>query len=378
MFKVPFFNTSNYRSIMSKKYYKIDTSDRVNIGQIIFFIQKNIDKYANIDPRDLQWTIDPNLISAKLLIPTLWNCNYFSWKVWDWEHFGIDIILPHKTPIVSFQSGVVHKIKTRDWNKKDWWNTITIKWSEYFWSYLHCDDISVEIWQYINAWDTIWTVGKTWNATQYHIHLQCDLFSAPFVPYISSDMANLSKYTVDPLPIISKIIANSSIFLDMPTQKKYYDAVIKLHNLWIIHWKNNMINPENFIQRYEFAIIINRLITKKPEIIKKISENNEVSINYIDIIEYGQELFDALLLLKKYKIMMWFDNKFLPERKIKWQELLAVCWRLFFGISDSASWIWYEPYLKFFEQKWIIKTDWEFVWEPIPRKEAFHILSSIL
>lgn len=378
MFKVPVFTSQNYQSIMSKKYSELDKSDRQDIGQILNFCKDNFDKYADLDTRQLTDNNDKNLIRAKLLIPTGRNCNYFSRNRSGGEHFGLDIILPAETPVVARESWVANKIKLRDWQMKNEWNSITIKGSDCFRSYEHCHTIDVQTGQYVTKWQIIWTIGKTWNATQYHIHLQCDLLNAPFVPYRSDDIQNIPLYTKDPLPAIAQISHENTIFQDMPWSTDYSQPIMELYNMWIVKWNGQKIFPDDFLQRYELAIMIDRLLSQKPELIKKLSDLGNSKIDYIDIAMYGPELMDALVILKKYNIMMWYNNQFLPDKKVKWQELLAVCGRLFFGLKDKTSSIRYSLYADYFTAQNIIPKDRHYIWEPIPRKEVFRILSNCI
>lgn len=381
MFNVPRYTATNYRQIILQPYDDMQSLERINFNKILQFLtEANINSNASLDARRIWVNYQQELVQTKLLLPTLRTCDYFMRNIGKWTHHGIDILLPKNTPIVSFDSWVVTKIKKRDGKKKDEWNCVVIKWPTCYWSYEHCEKINVKVWDFIKRWQKIATVWNTWNSTQYHLHLQCDKFNSPFQPYYNADwdIWTIQKYTLDPLEELKKILPHTWLYYDMPLNAKYRDAIVNLTELWIIKWHKKYINPFGFSQRYEFALIIYRLLQKKIKLTKWLSEIQTQSMNYKDISSLDQESKEALMVLRRYWIMKWFNDKFEPYKNIKWQEILAVFWRLFWKLSDQKVWHWYNTYVKKFEQKNIIPSDWEFIWLPIIRQELFRILWALL
>ncbi len=378
MFLVPKYTATNYRQIILSPYDPMQALEWINFNEILNFLNdKNLDLYKNLDARRIWVNYPQEVVESKLLLPTLYTCNYFFWNIWHWKHTWIDIILPKWTPIIAFDSWVVSKIKKWDWHKQNEWNCIVIKWPTCYRSYFHCDEILVKSWDYIQRWQKIATVWKTWNATQFHLHLQCDNFKSPFQPFFSENLEEIKKYTIDPLKELKKILPHTNIFYDMPLEPKYYQSILFLYEKWIIkgHW--HYIYPLNFLKRYEFALIIYRLLKKMPDLAKNLNKIDD-NFKFEDINWLEKEALEAIEYLKKYWILKWFKNKFEPFKNIKWQEVLAVFWRLFRNIKDQNVWHWYQPYIEKFEKLSIIDKNREFIWIAIFRQEVFRILYEIL
>ncbi len=381
MFNVPKYTATNYRQIILQPYNELEALERINFNHFLEFLTEwNLSQNSDLDARRIWVNYQQEVVQAKLLLPTLWTSDYFLRNVWEWTHHGIDILLPKNTPIPAFAAWVVTKIKKRDWIKKNEWNCVVIKSATCYWSYEHCETINVKVWDFIKRWEKIVTVGSTWNSTQYHLHLQCDKFDSPFQPYYNAEwnIAMIQKYTIDPLQELKKILPNTGLFYDMPSDPQYSQAIVFLTTLWVVKWHNKYINPFDFSKRYEFALLIYRLLQKKINLTKWLSEIENNNVSYTDTDKLNDEAKEALLVLQKYGIMKWHANKFNPYKNIKWQEALAVLWRLFWGLADQRLWHWYGVYVDKFEEVWIISDDWEFIWLPVLRQELFRILWKLL
>lgn len=229
MFKLPVYSPSNYQWVISKPYSAeacewLDLWDFLAVltDSVIASLQDaNVTKLADFAknsasvisaiPAGKFGSSENAYYAIKYLMPTLWACDYFIWNVWKWKHHWVDIMLPQWTPLVSLCDGEVTKAKKRDWAKKDDWNCVVIKSSDgLFYCYQHMDSMSVTVWAKVKIWDVIWTCGKTWNSTQYHLHLQIDSSAAPFHPYWSANQADILKHTLDPI----KVLRNSPSFSD--------------------------------------------------------------------------------------------------------------------------------------------------------------------
>lgn len=235
--KVPFYN-SNYTTLINAPYTENFWGSCVEFKTLLKFLTDDfIQKYKSVDVRKVWDYISQNkatdsflnstfdldgknyswaevLTAIKLLMPTLWSCNYFVWDVWAWTHHGVDVLLPQWTPLPAFQAWKVVKIKQWDGAKKDEWNCVVIQTADnVFINYEHLDKISVTNWQQLNQGDTVGTCGKTWNSTQYHLHLQVDNAKAAFHPFWSSKLEDVKANTLDTIKFLRWIysIENSVV-----------------------------------------------------------------------------------------------------------------------------------------------------------------------
>lgn len=398
MLRVPFYTLENYKKIVTTPYYSQDVSNWISLNNFLEFLtSENINLYARIDSRDLKWYIERSdlqkqvlfggkrrkladvLIASKLLLPTLWTCNYNFWDQGKASHGGIDIVLPQWTPIISFEDGDVVRNKKWDGETKDEGNCVVIQNVNRLFSYKHLDTVRIEHGQEIRKWDEIGTCGKTWWSGLFHLHLQIDIIDTPFAPYWSNSVASMEKYTLDPLPILNQI-ANETheIFFDMPEEENYKDAIEELHKLWISKWKQNKIYPNDFLPRRQTAIIIAR-IARKFNLFENMQVTNPIYVHYKDVDEkLDPDLMPALKDLQHYGIMVGFQKYFFPFDDLKWEQWLALLWRMFFGLKDSPAGNWYDIYLLYFKAKNIIWSNWKFVSNSIDRKEMFLITYKVL
>ncbi len=85
--KVPFYSMTSYQPIMSKSYSENDTSNWVDLKTILEIMTPDfISNLATLDARqlgnsNLDLSKKDNIIACKLLLPTLWTCDYFFWNV---------------------------------------------------------------------------------------------------------------------------------------------------------------------------------------------------------------------------------------------------------------------------------------------------------
>lgn len=440
--RLPLFTLANYTEIMKKDYSESQIWNWIEFKKIISMMDEDfVNMFAWLDARKiwnpaefnkytdgmetkvniwLENPVDFNdfLISLKLWLPSLWTCDYFFRNVWSGLHHGIDIILPKWTPLPSFVDWVVVRVKSWDWYTKNEWNCVVVKWEveweDFFVCYEHMDSIAVSVWDKLKQWDIVWECWTTWNSTQYHLHLQIDKASAPFHPFYSSsrNLNEIKTHTYNTIEALRRIynidnnldlddIDNivdlddstdnndhkidesstdsgneSEVFADMPLQEEYRLSIKWLYEMGVIKWNNWYIYSENEISRYEFALMIYRLI---------IAENMENwlsdwwEIKQFDDVDYNDsELKIALDFLQKYNVFIWSWNKFYPDVKLLWEELLAVVWRLFYQINDIDWTDWYKGYFDKFSEIWIIDDDWMYIWNNVPRKEVFRLIYNTL
>lgn len=381
MFQVPYFTLGNYQALMANSYDQLDTSQWREFSDVLKFLYDygGLAQYQTLPANRLSATHPIVLQQAKLLLPTLWNCQYFSWETGKGTHHGVDIILPMGTPILSFSEGTVTKVKERDGVTKNEGNSITIKSSDCFWSYEHCERVDIQVGQHITIGQQIGTVWSTGNSTQYHIHLQCDNLDSPFQPYrAGEDMHLLQQYTLDPLPKLHALFGQVGLFYDMPSNEVYRKSITELYKKGIIHGYQWYIRPLDFLERYEFALLIYRLLQTSSDLTHWLTIDLVETVNYVDIENYDEEVHQALLFLYRYGVMKGYGGNFFPSKNIKWQEVLAVLGRIFRWLQDAMSGHWYSPYVNAFEQKGFISPNWEFIGMPIVRQEVFRLINLMI
>lgn len=468
MLKVPLFKWDLYERYMKKSstwylwisYNDIDSSDWIDFKVFVKFLTDNLIKehkdlsvfqlrpfleknWWNMwknKPIDLwNWISSqyPEFFSAtKVLMPTLWWCDYFYWNIWEWTHWWLDIMLPKWTPLPAFLWWEIVKADLSNW----YGNCVVIKanhnWETIFLCYEHLDSIKTWKWQTVKQWDIVWYAGTTWNSTQYHLHFQVDNDKAPYHPYYAWwNKENLNLYTKNPLlllrqiyqieiknveistveietptnkptthvptspakpientekniekddeyDILNKIMkwledsTKNEVFIDMPKDKIYQDAIMNLYNKKIIKWGNSKIMPNANMQRYELALILYRMSNLNYYNNLKVVNNGKIP--YIDLNIDDIEVQNALEFLYKHWIMVWKDNLFMPFNEVNGEEILAVLWRIIYNIKDANNWNWYDTYIREFTSKNLIENNWSYIWKPVPRKEIFRLLSLII
>lgn len=397
---IPFFTLQNYSSIMSRPYEEQDRSSRIDIWDFFEVFQHDfIERFAEIDARklwaylishQLTWTcemwnvqcdLDDGLVACKLMCPTLHQCQYFSWKWWHGEHVGIDIILPKNTPIWSFCDGEVVRVKHRDGNPTNEWNTVVVRTKDnFFFCYEHLERIDVKEQRTVKQGDIIWLCWSTWHSTQYHLHLQIDNDSAPFHPYWHTDKVYMSSYTENPLPYLHAL-SPKRIFEDLPSDPEQQQAILSLQKQWILKWYNNRVNPDWMLKRYEMALLIDRILDMYALYGKLPVQNNDY-ISYADTPTDDAELLSSLERLQTYWVMKWYSRwwslQFSPYTELTWAQLLAILWRTFYALEDTITSNWWQNYLDVFLHKWLISSSREYIHSSIPRKEVAVVLWKVL
>jgi len=218
--------------------------------------------------------------------------------------------------------------------------------------YEHLERIDVNVWDRVKQWDQIGTCWSTWNSTQYHLHLQVDKWFAPFHPYRSQDIEDIRKYTIDPLPYL-RSQNPGQLYLDMPNELHYEKAIRTLTKSLIIKWYNRHIAPDQTLQRYEAALMIDRTL-RLYSLYDNRSIVTEISSPYTDVDVSDPELLSALDRLQSYGIMKWHKDSLYPNKELQWEELLALLWRIFYWLSDTNTAKRYDNYLIAFIEKEII------------------------
>jgi hypothetical protein len=396
MFKVPFYTQANYRDIIAKTYEQNDKSERFSLSDFFeVFTENFVNNYSFLDARDL-WNYFTNkslneiisfgwskkklqdiIIALKLLMPTLWTCEYFLWNCKKWTHSWIDILLPKWTPILSFSDGVVSRIKQWDWVKKDEGNCVVVQSGDKWYSYKHLDSIQVKYWDKIGRWDCLWTCWSTGQSSQFHLHFQIDASTSPFNPYWSNQLNSVIKNTLDPLPFLRNIFWYTKIFVDMPLNTEYKQAIESLFAAWILKWDWNKIMPEYSLARRQAAIVFDRL-AKKYKLYQTMAVVLPTFTPYKDTDLNNIELDDALKSLQKYGIMMGNQWNFFPNDNVKWEEWIAVLGRFFWGLKNAHEGTWYNPYVHSFEEKNFIMKNRFYLGKSIVRKDAFLVLYRVL
>jgi hypothetical protein len=99
MLKVPFYTQSNYHNIITKTYEQNDKSNRYYLADFFEVLTESfVSNYASLDARQLtayfqnkalnemipfggtNKRLQDVIVAIKLLMPTLWACEYFLWN----------------------------------------------------------------------------------------------------------------------------------------------------------------------------------------------------------------------------------------------------------------------------------------------------------
>lgn len=164
------------------------------------------------------------------------------------------------------------------------------------------------------------------------------------------------------------------IFTDMPLDAVSKIAIYKLYDWWIIKGSNWKVLPASNLTRYEFSLIIYRLINKFSLVKAPIIWKNK--LKFTDWLK-DEEFNSAVKYLYDNWIMKWYKkNKkeyFGTQDNLNWEAALAVIGRLCFGLKDATKWNWYDNYVNEFQKKKYIPKDWAYIWQPITREEVFKL-----
>ena len=396
MLKVPFYTQSNYHNIITKTYEQNDKSNRYYLADFFEVLTESfVCNYASLDARQLtayfqnkalnemipfggtNKRLQDVIVAIKLLMPTLWACEYFLWNCKTWTHWWIDIIMPKWTPITSFSDWVVTRIKEWDWVKQDEWNCVVIQTLDKWYSYKHMDKLNVKYGDKVDKWNIIWRCWSTGQSTQYHLHFQVDSPISPFNPYRSNQLQSVIKNTLDPLPFLRNIFWYTKIFIDMPLSSEHKQAIESLYAAGIVKWSWNKISPDNNMPRWQAAIVFDRL-AKKYNLYWSLPVINPMFTAYSDVNTWNSELTESLKWLQKYGIMAGSNWIFDPDRAVTWEEWIAVLWRLLFGLKNADNGMRYKNYVNFFEENKFIMKNWIYLGKNILRKDAFLVLYRVL
>jgi len=419
--KVPFYSYRNKAETYENNNYTwvdldvflnvLDKKTLETFGELDGFHLDRIndfkDKFENMPPVNIKWdnfvSFDKFLMASKILFMTGFTCKYGLWKKWTWTHHGVDIILPKNTPIISFTNWKVVRIKKWDGHKKNEWNCVVvesiIEWKKYFLWYEHLEEIKVELNQEVKKDDIIWTCGSTWNSTTEHLHFQIDKENAPYHPYwwANDTVETINNYCIDGWEFLRKFYKktetnneenelNNNIKNNWENDDILWNLIWQLDNdnwnyidffknAWILKWENGNLYLDNYLTRYQITLILYRMY--KIWLLKW--EEKNCDYNFTDIKKYDEEEFKkALNFVVCNQIMKWDKNKFYPQSKLKWEQFLAIIWRLFGNVKDNSNWTWYENYLNWAKNNKVINQDWNFVWKNITRKEVFQVLFKII
>ena len=96
------------------------------------------------------------------------SSDFNEWRGWFDRHHGVDIVAPKGSVIQSMADG---KVTFSGW-KKGYGKTVIVQQETYRVLYAHLKSISVDAGQSVKQGDTIGLVGKTGNASTYHLHLE--------------------------------------------------------------------------------------------------------------------------------------------------------------------------------------------------------------
>ena len=176
------------------------------------------------------------------------------------------------------------------------------------------------------------------------------------------------------------------------------DEILKLVNLWIVHWdENGDLLLDKPLTKLEFAVILYRLFMKirkfkenewmsdnnqmirwlsdgfKEEPLKKINEKF-VDINWNIISDEGKKAI-------KFVVSNWFMkgdwNRFYPWKSLTLVEFLAVIGRIFWNIKDWKD-EWYKPYIDWAKENDIFDFTSEDLFKPVKREKVFKVLWKLI
>ena len=390
---VPKFTLTNYTQLMGSNFQGYG-ADRWSLQDMwrALCSPNLIQRFALLDARklwtDLQvpatekiqvWNVTMKLsdfiIACKLLIPSLWTCDYFFWNITKGTHTGIDIILPKLTPLMSFTSGKVTRIKTRDGVTSNEWNCVVIQDSRgYFRWYEHLDRIDVSLWQNISSGDQIGLCGMTWNSTQYHLHLQVDLSTTKPNPHRSNSIPTIQQKTIDPVYALRAVLSSIT---DLPYDEIYQRASIFMIDKQYIQWNQWKIFPDQPLQRYEMALLLHRILTKRWRY-AQLTQQTTTSPTYPDVWWNDPELTTALKKLRQYGLMKWYGSGlFWPFDHVLSEQVLALLGRSFFDLQDATSGTWYATYVSYFLWHQYISPDRPKLGKPLLRKDFFLLCEKV-
>lgn len=393
-FLIPKFTLQNYTQIMGQEF-QWTGADWWSLTDVVrlLCVESFRMRFASLDARKIStdlnvWNSEMITIwwkniklrdcvtALKLALPSLRVCDYFFWNVWSGTHTGIDIILPKNTPIPAFQWGKVTRIKTWNGQSNTEGNCVVIqdaRW--YFWGYEHLERIDVAVGQQLAQWAQVGICGNTGNSTQFHLHLQVDTPQTAPNPHWSTNIGTIQQKTIDPLRALRAAYSST---VDLPYEALYQDAIGMLLEKWYIKGSGGHVFPDNSLQRYEMALMLHRML-KKMNWYTKLTKVTTTTPQYSDLSRWEPEVDEALLRLWQYGLMKWYANgKFWPFEPLLYEQLLALLWRSFYKLQDSAWANWRQVYLTYFQNKGYLAAVPTQLGKPILRKDCFLVVSRVV
>lgn len=178
----------------------------------------------------------PNLANLWRRFTTLYTGNYLpgDMRIWVGSHPGVDIVPPTKNaPVYACLDGEVVMAE----NKGAYGNIVVLKHegtydpadftkkTTLFSCHLHLSEIDVKKWDQVSEGTQIGKTGNTGNSTGEHLHFQIDRAEALYHAYwpftwaeqqaakldfmwavnVGLGLANVEKYTIDPLVYLDKV-----------------------------------------------------------------------------------------------------------------------------------------------------------------------------
>ena len=122
----------------------------------------------------------------------------------------------------------------------------------------------------------------------------------------------------------------------MPYHQQQQQAIIVLKHEGIIKGYQGEIFPDNTLQRYEMALMIDRISTIY-HLYDTLPIQQPHYIPYTDVQINDPELQEALKNLQKYAIMKGNNGKFFPTQQLTGEQLLALFGRLLYGLHDAVT-----------------------------------------
>lgn len=394
-FLVPKFTLHNYTQIMSQKFQWF-WPDWWSLNDLVRCLRGTdlCERFARLDARNLyqglsvwaqevvmiwgrQVPLEEALCAIKLVMPSLWMCDYFFWNVWQGTHTWIDIILPEDTPILSYAPWQVTRVKHRDGVTKNEGNCVVVKDARgYFRWYEHLSRIAVVMWQHIDQWTMLWTCGKTGQATQYHLHVQVDKPTTTPNPHWSVMRTTIHQKTIDPLGVLRAVCSS---FHDLPYEAVYQDAIWLLVERGYLKWYQGNLFPNQSLKRYELALLMHRIFSATSHY-ATLPQLTPASPVYSDVTWGEPELDEALRYLFQYGLMKWYaSGLFWPFDIVHLDQAVAVLGRTFFGLEDDLTWSsWYGPYFRYFTSHGYLEGISPSPDKPLLRKDLFLLLSRVI
>lgn len=185
-------NWSNSENYEKDKYTNFEDLPEERKLPFPLKLSDKIEKYKFVAPAKIWDNITNPLerqqvLHYKRLVTTLWTASYdcgssnCKWWVWDsWTHAWVDFISSINTPIYSIANGIVLSKKTPCPGNGcvGFWNYLVIatvfdnEVVATFYAHMNSVNSNLKEGDLVKKWDLIWYLGKSWNASAPHLHLQ--------------------------------------------------------------------------------------------------------------------------------------------------------------------------------------------------------------